>query len=287
MENDVELTDLRVFIEVAQLGSITGAANKIHRVPSGVTTRIKLLEEELGVHLFERIGKKMILSSDGVLFLDYAKKITLLADESVEAIGNFSDRGKLRVGTMDSVAFRFSKNLSKYHATYPNVNLSLVSGTASELISKVKNGDLDIAIVLDPPKNSDLSSDLIVEDQVCLISDLKHPNIKDQSSIRSTSILAFRNGCPYRSKLEEWLKSANVIPSRIVEIHSYHAMVGCVVAGMGVAIVPKSILSGYPKNSGIKIHEFTKKISLGELRAVYRGAKPNQKSEKLIEFLKK
>lgn len=283
----MELTDLRVFIEVAELGSITAAANKIHRVPSGVTTRIQHLEDEIGINLFERIGKKMIISSDGQVFLDYAKRIVCLADESVEVIGNFADRGKLRIGTMDSVAFRFLKDFSKYHSRYPDVKLSLISGTASELIAKVKNGDLDIAIVLDPSKEADLTSELIIEDEVCLISDLQHPVIKNQESIGTSSILAFRLGCPYRYKLEEWLKSANVVPSRIVEIHSYHAMIGCVVAGMGIAVVPKSILSGYPKKSGVKIHEFTKKISQGELRAIYRGTKPNQKCVKLLDILKK
>ena len=58
----MELTDLRIFIDVVDSGGITAAANKVHRVPSGITTRIKLLEEALGVSLFERIGKKMILT---------------------------------------------------------------------------------------------------------------------------------------------------------------------------------------------------------------------------------
>lgn len=283
----VELTDLRIFVDVVDSGGITAAANKIHRVPSGITTRIKLLEEELGALLFERIGKKMVLTSDGTLFLEYAKRIVFLANEAVSAVGNSIEQGNLRIGAMDSIAFRFSSELSKYHDTYPSVALSLVSGTSNELIAMVKNGDIDMAITLDPPKDASLCSELIAEDQACLITDLRHPAIKNQSAIGSSSILAFQHGCPYRFKLEEWLRNGNVIPSRIVEIHSYHAMIGCVVAGMGIAIVPESILSGYPKKAGFKTHGLPKKLSYGELRVVYRRAKTNQKYKNLVGFLKK
>ncbi len=282
----MELTDLRIFIDVVDSGGITAAANKVHRVPSGITTRIKLLEEELGTTLFDRIRNKMILTSDGILFLDYAKRIVFLANEAVSTVGNSVEQGSLRIGSMDSVAFRFSNELSKYHNTCPNVSLSLVSGTSHELIGMVKNGDIDMAITLDPPQDKNLSSEFISEDQVCLITDLGHPAIKTPSAIGSSSILVFQHGCPYRFKLEEWLRNSNVIPSRIVEIHSYHAMIGCVVAGMGIAIVPESILRGYPKNAGFKIHELPKKLSQGELRAVYRGTKKNKKYENLLRLLK-
>ncbi len=282
----MELTDLRIFIDVVDSGGITAAANKVHRVPSGITTRIKLLEKELGVSLFERIRKKMILTSDGTLFLGYAKRIVFLADEAVSTVRNSVEQGSLRIGSMDSVAFRFSNELSKYHNTYPNVSLSLVSGTAHELIGMVKNGDIDMAITLDPPQDKNLSSEFISEDQVCLITDLEHPVIKTPSAIGSSSILVFQHGCPYRFKLEEWLRNGNVMPSRIVEIHSYHAMIGCVVAGMGIAIVPESILRGYPKNAGFKIHGLPKKLSQGELRVVYRGTKENKKYENLLRLLK-
>ena len=76
-------------------------------------------------------------------------------------------------------------------------------------------------------------------------------------------------------------------PSRIVEIHSYHVMIACVAAGMGIALVPESILKGYPKNAGFKIHSLPKKYSHGALKAIHRGPKANKKSENLLKLLKK
>ena len=283
----MELTDLRIFIDVVDSGGITAAANKVHRVPSGITTRIKLLEEKLGVSLFERIGKKMILTSDGAVFLDYAKRIVLLANEAVATVGNTVEQGELRFGAMDSVAYRFSNEMSKYHSLYPDVQLSLVSGTSHELMAMVKNGDIDLAITLDPAPDTHLSFEFISEDPVCLISDLSHALIKNPSAIGSASILVFRQGCPYRFKLEEWLRNSSVTPSRIVEIHSYHVMIACVVAGMGIALVPESILKGYPKNAGFKTHGLPKKYSHGALKAVHRGIRANIKSENLLKLLKK
>jgi len=283
----MELTDLRVLIDVVDAGGITAAAKKIHRVPSGITTRIKMLETELATILFERIGKKMILTADGALFLERAKRIVDLADEAISAVGNSTDQGTLKVGAMDSVAFKFSSQLSKYHNAYPNVALSLIAGAPEKFVPMVKHGDIDIAIVLNPLRDPGLSSEIIAEDQACLVTDLSHHAIQDPSGIGASSILAFPSGCPYRFKLEEWFRMKSVTPSRIVEIHSYHVMIGCVVAGMGIAMVPTAILKGYPKNAGFKTHALPKKLASGELRAIYRKTQTNQKLKKLLEFLKK
>jgi DNA-binding transcriptional LysR family regulator len=100
----MDLTDLHIFRSVVQAGGITRAAEKLNRVQSNVTTRVRQLEAELGVELFIRNGKKLHLSPAGKLLLDYADRLLDLADEAREAVHDAKPRGLLRLGSMESTA---------------------------------------------------------------------------------------------------------------------------------------------------------------------------------------
>src|SRR5215471_6123738 len=100
----MDLTDLHIFRSVVQAGGVTRAAEKLNRVQSNVTTRVRQLESELGVELFVREGKKLHLSSEGKLLLDYADRLLDLAEEAREAVHDAEPRGLLRLGTGESTA---------------------------------------------------------------------------------------------------------------------------------------------------------------------------------------
>ena len=100
----MDLTDLHIFRAVVQAGGITRAAEKLNRVQSNVTTRVRQLESELGVELFIRNGKKLHLSPAGKLLLDYADRLLDLAEEAREAVQDAKPRGLLRLGSMESTA---------------------------------------------------------------------------------------------------------------------------------------------------------------------------------------
>src|SRR5438552_18370864 len=100
----MDLADLHIFRSVVQAGGITRAAEKLNRVQSNVTTRVRQLETELGVELFVREGKRMHLSSAGRLLLDYADRLLDLAEEAREAVHDARPRALLRLGTGESTA---------------------------------------------------------------------------------------------------------------------------------------------------------------------------------------
>src|SRR4029453_10885270 len=100
----MDLTDLHIFRAVVQAGGITRAAEKLNRVQSNVTTRVRQLESQLGVELFIRNGKKLHLSPAGKLLLDYAERLLELADEAREAVHDAKPRGLLRLGSMENTA---------------------------------------------------------------------------------------------------------------------------------------------------------------------------------------
>src|SRR5215207_3789464 len=130
----MELSDLGIFQAVVEAGGITRAAARLHRVQSNVTTRIKQLEEKLGVALFRREGRQLQLTPAGLVLHDYAGRLLTLAREAREALSDQTPRGLLRLGAMESTAaIRLPEPLSAYHRRYPDVTLELHSGNPQQL----------------------------------------------------------------------------------------------------------------------------------------------------------
>src|SRR5262245_15136294 len=120
MERTMDLADLRIFRSVVDEGGITRAAEKLNRVQSNVTTRVRQLEEDLGVNLFIREGKRLHLSPTGKLLLEYADRLLDLAREARDAIHDGAPRGPFHLGSIESAAaIRLPEPLSVFHRRYP------------------------------------------------------------------------------------------------------------------------------------------------------------------------
>jgi len=147
----MELSDLHVFRTVVRAGGVTRAGERLHRVPSSVTTRVKNLEEELGAALFLREGKRMQLSPAGRILLEYADRLLALSEEVRDALHETRPRGTLRLGSMESTAaVRLPAPLCEFHERYPEVSLELSVGDPRHLTAQVLAGELDAALVSEP-----------------------------------------------------------------------------------------------------------------------------------------
>src|SRR6476469_5797748 len=128
-ERSMELSDLIVFRTVVTAGGVTRAANQLHRVQSNVTTRVKNLEDELGVALFIREGRRMQLTPAGNVLLGYAERIIALAAEAKVALRDSGPRGVLRLGAMESTAaVRLPAPLSRLQARHRDLAIGLRPG---------------------------------------------------------------------------------------------------------------------------------------------------------------
>ena len=135
----MDLGDLQIFRSVVQAGGVTRAAEKLNRVQSNVTTRVRQLEADLGVQLFIREGKRLHLSPEGKLLLDYAERLLDLAQEAREAVQDAKPRGLLRLGSMESTAsVRLPVPMNEYLSRYPEVSLELRTGGPRELATLVR-----------------------------------------------------------------------------------------------------------------------------------------------------
>lgn len=257
----MDLSDLLIFKTVAEAGGIVKAAGRLHRVQSNVTTRIKQLEASVGVPLFVREKQRLHLSSQGRLLLAYADKLLHLADEAKGAIGNGAPRGTLRLGALESTsASRLPAILSAFHARHADVRVELKTGTNDALVSAVLDRQLDAAFIAQPPEHAGLSSMPLFREHLVLITSRAHKSVRRAADVAGDSVIAFPHGCAYRRVVERWLGPQTLASVRVMELSSYHAIVACVAAGTGVAIVPESVLDTV-KSAQVSRHEIPKVLA--------------------------
>ncbi len=240
---NIDLGSLEIFKAVADHGGVTKAAARLQRVQSNVTTRVKQLEERLGLKLFIRQNRKLVLSPQGRLLLTYADRLLRLSSEAESALRNGTPAGTLRIGALESTAAtRLPPVLSRYHRRYPEVRVELLTGTTGALVTKVVHHEVDAAFIAEPFTAIDLEVTPVFCEELVLIAPKSLPRLRTPKDIGHTTLIAFAAGCSYRRRLESWLGAAQVAPDRVMEFSSYHAIVACVAAGTGIAVVPRSVI---------------------------------------------
>jgi DNA-binding transcriptional LysR family regulator len=281
----MDLSDLRIFSAVVREGGVTRAAERLHRVQSNVTTRIRQLEEDLGAPLFIREGKRLHLAPAGQVLLDYADRLLTLADEARAAVQDPKPRGVFRLGAMESTAaVRLPGPLSDYYRRYPEVSLELRTGNPQQLATAILAGELDAALVSEPIADGPFEKMLAFEEEPVIVSAAGHPPIDEKGNLPRT-IIAFEHGCPHRKRLETWYALRGGMPERTIELGSYHAMLGCVVAGMGVALLPRSVLSTFPESKRLTVHTLPPGQNLAETVLIWRKGAGSPKIVALQQIL--
>ena len=282
----MDLSDLTIFSAVVREGSVTRAAERLHRVQSNVTTRIRQLEEDLCVALFVREGKRLHLAPAGQVLLDYADRLIALAGEARSAVQDARPRGTFRLGAMESTAaVRLPGLLSEYHRRHPEVVLELRTGNPLVLGSAILAGELDGALVAEPVADVPFEKTFAFDEELVIVAPANHPPIGKKSGLPPT-IIVFEHGCPHRKRLEDWYASRREMPERTIEIASYHAMLGCVVAGMGISLIPRSVLTTFPERRRLSVHRLAKAENCAQTVLIWRKGANSANVRALEEILR-
>lgn len=241
----MDLSSLEIFRAVAHEASVTRAAQQLQRAQSNVTTRIRQLEEDLGVELFLRDGKRMSLTERGSEFLAYAEQLLALADEARQSMHPAEPGGRLRLGSMESTAAsRLPALLASYHKACPRVALEVSTGTSRALFDGVRARRLDCALVAAGPgwagelDGSGLRGEPLFREELLMILPAEHPPVHDVAEVRLRTLAGFARGCTYRQLAEDSLGT----PLTVQEVGSYHAILACVAAGACGGVLPRSVL---------------------------------------------
>lgn len=247
---------LRIFKAVADEGSVSKAAARVHCVQSNVTTRLRQLETELDTTLFYRKKRGMVLTPPGKILLGYADRAIRLLVEAEKAVKETERvKGPLSIGTMESTAaVRLPSVLSRYHQKYSEVDLILTTGTSEELIEKVLDYRLDGAFVGGSVENAAIDQEPMFKEELVFVTDRR---VKSLKSIGNPTLLVFRKGCTYRAISENWLRETGIVPYKIMEFGTLEGILGCVSAGMGLTLFPRSVIANLNYGKKVRTHRIS------------------------------
>jgi DNA-binding transcriptional LysR family regulator len=282
----MKISDLVIFKAVVDAGGVTRAAERLRRVQSNVTTRLRQLEEKLDTQLFIRQGKKLHLSQAGQTLLPYADQLLALAEEARSAVQADRPRGQLLLGAMESTAaVRLPEPLVAYGKLHPQVSLGLRTGNPQQLAAWVLSGEIHAALVTEPVVDGPFDMVSVYAEELVIVARSDHPKVGKGAALPA-AIVAFEKGCPHRKRLEDWYAQRSGMPSRIVEITSYHAMLGCVAAGMGISLLPRSVLSTFPNAHVLSVHPLPRGLDRAKTMLIWRKGAMSPKIRALIDVLK-
>ena len=245
------------FRAVARELSFSRAAAGLGYVQSSVSSQVAALERELGVPLFDRLGRRIALTEAGAVMLEYAERLLDLAWEAGEAVadagaGRGEIAGSLRASAPETLlTYRLPGLLTVFHESYPRVRVSLQPTAVGRLVGSTRRaleeGRVDVAFVLDEPSVSvaGLLAELLMEEDVSVVAPPAHAlavsDFVAPSNLGKETVLlpeAPQSGCAYRGRFERQLAEGGVVPRETLEFQSIEAIKRCVSAGMGVTVLP-------------------------------------------------
>lgn len=241
MSAHLETDLLRTFVAIADGGSFTEAALRVHRTQSAVSMQMRRLEEQLGRRLFSKRGRGMVLTPDGELLLGYARRVLRAHAEAAAAFDGAPLEGRVRIGAPDDYASSFLPGiLARFAATHPRVQVEMVCDTSPRLLRCVDAGDLDLALIT---QGSGESHGLVVHrEPLVWISSADH----DVHARRPLPLALFHTGCVFRKAAVEGL-AASGIPSWIAYTSvSLAGIYAALSAGLAIGVVAQScVRPGY------------------------------------------
>jgi LysR family transcriptional regulator, cell division regulator len=248
--------DLAVFAAVAQAGGITKAAQHLNTVQSNVTQRVRLLEAELGVPLFHRHSRGVSLTSAGRQLLPYAERIArLMAEAKLAAAESAVPRGQIIIGALETAtAMRLPPVLAAYAAACPEVDIEIATGTSAALLDAVRERRVEVAFVAGPVDHAQLTVLPLLEEELVVVTAPWLASLDEIVAMEPLKIVVFRAGCTYRLHLEALLAARGAVGVRRLEFGTLDGIIGCVGAGIGVTLLPRSAVAQAAGEGRVALH---------------------------------
>lgn len=234
---------LETFLSASETLNLTETSRRLNFAQSSITAHIKKLEEELGYDLFERVGRQVVLTSQGELFKQKAAKLLTLMKES-KTIGK--EIHLMKIGAQESQCiYRLPTLLSSYKKIQPQVKMLFRPAHSNyEVEKEMMNGNLDIGFITDFKLGTNrlMSHKLTSEKILLLASPDSQWSQKRQvalSDLANESFLFTEAGCSYRTMFEQMLQKEGVFPTYVTEFISIEAIKQCAKLNIGLAVLPE------------------------------------------------
>ena len=243
----MEFREISTFLQVAQYQSFSKAARHLGYSQAAVTIQIKQLEQELGVHLFDRIGKQISLTHQGQVFYQYAVSIRNDLEQAKNAVADPSTlSGKLCLGTIESIcASIFPDLLAEYHRLHPEVTISIVTDSPGVLLDRMNENTIDIVYLLDRRiYDNRWCKTLEKPEENIFVASPDHELALAKRELELDEVLRFpffltEKDASYRHMLEQYLASINRSVKPFLEIGSTEFIIHMLLKNTGISFLPK------------------------------------------------
>jgi DNA-binding transcriptional LysR family regulator len=259
----MDFRELEAFLAVVETGGVGRAAARLHRAQSSITSRIHQLESSLGMTLFHRDSQRLRLTVAGETLVDHARRLLELADQTRAAVRNDEVGGKIRLGAMESIAAsRLPYPLARFHRRYPHVWVNLSTTSSRGLVADVQAGSLDAAIVGEAVDVARFRSVPLYVEELVLVGARDSAMLREPRQLAGGAVPVYHKpGCAYRRRFGQWLESQHIVPAHVLEFASYHGMLAAAAGGVGVGMLPRSVLDVFPQRNVLSTCEIAPRLA--------------------------
>jgi len=272
----MNLDQIRNFYEVAVNKSFTLAAEKLYRTQPAISTQVRILEEERGEKLFDRIGKRVCLTQAGEILLPYAERLLNLHNEAKLAITelNATPKGKILIGANEATCiYVLPQIFALFKKKYPEVQISIYRNFSKKVVDKILENQLDFGIVTLPVANRDLNVVPIAEDELWLVTSPSHP-LASRRSVNLNELvphpIIFHKAGTTRERLMKHFGKLWDKLNISMELASIETIKKFVSIGMGVSIVPKSYVLNECEHGTLRLIRVKNLRMIRKLGLIYR-----------------
>lgn len=278
----MEIRQLKAFLAIAEAKTFTAGARQVNVTQAAISMQIRQLEDEVGIPLFTRTPRRVILTEAGERLIDRARRILREHDAALAEIAEIAgaENGRLRIGSASATfaTAQLPVILEKLKNRFPSAEISVSSGTSQVLVDKIMHGDIDIAFISLPVEAANVQTDLLFSDEIVAIGHPTHPlagqKVISAAALAGEHLILGEKGGNTRRMIDDFFDMANVKPNVTMELSRQEAINQMVESKMGVGIagakaVSKEITDGKLIAWFIEGAEIKWDLGLARLRSGY------------------
>jgi DNA-binding transcriptional LysR family regulator len=289
----VDLRQLEVVRAVAETGSFTAAARRLHVSQSAVSRQVLLLEEELREPLFLRLGRKVRLTDAGEALLQLSRRVLTDIRETAATIADRQAalKGTLRLGGGMTVCLHvFPDLLKEYRRKHREVEVKLTTGSTPQLVERVRAGALDVALLTLPIEGADLVQERVMREELLLVTHPSHPLARQRRltprDLHGRPCVLFEHGSSTRRVIDEMFEREQIQPRIVMETENVEILKALTASGMGMTIVPYQAIVGEVRAGQLRCRRIDGVTLVRETGWVYlRAARVSRLVQQMFDAL--
>jgi len=288
-----DFADARLVLALADAGSLGKAAAQLPLALSAASQRLRLLEERLGLTLFERSASGVKATDAGVLYLEHARRVLRVADQAQQAMDQLAHAGRVPLQVFANTTGSASELpllLGRFLADWPQVDLILTECTSKDAVDAVLSGRGDLAVIDGHYSHAGLSLLPFSRDRLVVIAPSSHRLAQTEqcsfADLADEALIALPTTASLRQFLERMALLAQQSLRVRAEAQSFSAQIQLIASGLGVGIIPEAAARPLMTSYDVKLIAMVDEWSTRELWfAVRTGDEPTPLTQRLLEYL--